>query len=394
VSAVPRARLLTPAFLLVASSMFAYFLSVGALLPALPRYVQGPLAGGSVSVGFAVGSFSIATTLLRPLAGLIGDRRGRRLIVVAGAAVAALSIFGYGLSESFALLIAMRLLNGVGEALFFTGAASIVTDLAPEERQAEALSLASTAVYTGLVVGPFLGESVLGDGRFASVWIVAGVCAVVAALLGAGLPETRPPRVAPGRTRFFHPAALLPGVIIAASVWGFAAFSTFVPLYALELGLNGSRYVFALFSVVVIGIRTFGARLPDALGVRRAASASLLSSIAGLVVIGLWGTVAGLLIGTVIAAVGQALAFPALMSMAIRRAPDSERASVVGTFTSFFDLGFGLGPLAMGLVAAAFDYQAVFLASAAVAAGGLWLLLGLRVGAAEPSERAPRAQEA
>jgi MFS family permease len=393
VSAAPRARLLTPAFLLVASSMFAYFVSVGALLPALPRYVQGPLAGGSVSVGLAVGSFSVATTILRPLAGLIGDRRGRRLIVVAGAAVAALSIFGYGLSDSFALLIAMRLLNGVGEALFFTGAASIVTDLAPEERQAEALSLASTAVYTGLVVGPFLGESVLGDGRFSSVWILAGVCAVVAALLGAGLPETRPPREVPSRTRFFHPAALLPGVIIAASVWGFAAFSTFVPLYALELGLNGSRYVFALFSVVVISIRTFGAKLPDDLGVRRAASASLLASIAGLAVIGLWGTVAGLLTGTVIAAVGQALAFPALMSMAIRGAPDSERASVVGTFTSFFDLGFGLGPLAMGLVAAAFDYRAVFLASAAVAAGGLWLLLGLRVGAAERSERSRRAQE-
>jgi MFS family permease len=371
--------------------MFAYFVSVGALLPALPRYVQGPLGGGSVSVGLAVGSFSIATTLLRPLAGLIGDRRGRRLIVVAGAAVAGLSIFGYGLSESFTLLIAMRLLNGVGEALFFTGAASIVTDLAPEERQAEALSLASTAVYTGLVVGPFLGESVLGDGRFSSVWILAGVCAVVAALLGAGLPETRPPKSdTPGRTRFFHPAALLPGVIIAASVWGFAAFSTFVPLYALELGLNGSRYVFALFSVVVISIRTFGAKLPDALGVRRAASASLLTSIAGLVVMGLWGTVAGLLIGTVIAAVGQALAFPALMSMAIRRAPASERASVVGTFTSFFDLGFGLGPLAMGLVAAAFDYRAVFLASAGVAAGGRWLLLGLRVGAVERPAPAPR----
>ena len=65
---------------------------------------------------------------------------------------------------------------------------------------------------------------------------------------------------------FENPVIHTPANIIAASVWGFAAFSTFVPLYALELGLNGSRYVFALFSVVVISIRTFGAKLPDALG--------------------------------------------------------------------------------------------------------------------------------
>jgi MFS family permease len=383
-SARPPSRLLTPVFLLVALSMFTYFLSVGVLLPALPRFVGGPLAGGSISVGLAVGSFSIATTLLRPLAGSLGDRRGRRLIVVAGALVAAISIFGYGLSHSLPVLIAMRLLNGVGEALFFTGAASVVTDLAPEERQGEALSLASTAVYTGLVVGPFVGESVLGHGRFAAVWVVAGAAALVAAILGAAVPETRPVGGVRGRTRFFHPAALMPGVIIAVSVWGFAAFSTFVPLYSLQLGLGGSRYVFALFSIVVLSIRTLGAKLPDAVGVRLAASASLLASIAGLVVIGTWGTVAGLLVGTVIAAVGQALAFPALMSMALRDAPESERGSVVGTFTSFFDIGFGLGPLTMGLVAAAYGYRAVFLASAVVAATGLWILVQMRVGASEP----------
>jgi MFS family permease len=374
------ARLLTPAFLLVTVSTFAYFLSVGALLPTLPRYVEGPLAGGSVAVGLTVGAFSVSAILLRPLAGAMGDRRGRRVILVSGAAVAAASIVGYGLSDSVGLLIAMRLVNGVGEALFFTGAASVVHDLAPEARRGEAVSLFSAALYSGLVVGPFVGESVLGSGRFTTVWVVAAAAATVGAVLAVGVPETRPPGRHASRFRLVHPAALLPGIVIGSSVWGLAAFTTFVPLYVLELGMSGSRYVFALFSIVVLSIRTLGARIPDVVGARRAGGLSLIVTIAGLSIISARGTVAGLLIGTTLTGVGQGLAFPALMNIAVRGAPEAERGSVVGTFTSFVDIGFGLGPLTMGTVAATFGYRAVFLASAFVAAGGLWILLASRMG--------------
>jgi MFS family permease len=70
-------RLLTPRFVTVVASGLAYFLSLGMLLPVVPLYVSGPLGGGDLAVGVVVGGFAAGAVLVRPLAGRLGDRRGR-----------------------------------------------------------------------------------------------------------------------------------------------------------------------------------------------------------------------------------------------------------------------------------------------------------------------------
>ena len=63
--------------------------------------------------------------------------------------------------------------GGLGEAAFFVGAATMITDLAPIERRGEAISYWSVAVYSGLAFGP-LGEVVLDAADYDAVWIVVG----------------------------------------------------------------------------------------------------------------------------------------------------------------------------------------------------------------------------
>ena len=55
---------------------------------------------------------------------------------------------------------------------------------------------------------------------------------------------------------------------------------------------------------------------------------------------------------------GVAMAFPALMTIAVRSAPASERGAVIGTFTSFFDAGFGVGAVTLGVVSDGFGFYA------------------------------------
>jgi MFS family permease len=378
-----RPRLVTRAFLLVAFATFAYFVSVGALTPALPRYVEGPLGAGEVAVGVTIGMFSVAALLLRPLSGRLSDRRGRRLVIVLGALLVTVSIAGYVVTSSLAELLALRLVTGAGEAFFYTGAASAINDLAPEDRRGEALSLFSLALYAGLAIGPVIGEAMLDAASFDAAWAVAGVSALAAGALGAAMPETRPHGVAgESRFRFFHPAGLIPGLVLAAGIWSLSGFMTFMPLYALELGMDGSRFVFVVYSAIVLAIRSLGARIPDRLGARASARVALSATAAGMAVIGVWGAPPGLFLGAAVFAVGQALAFPALMTIAVRGAPAAERGAVIGTFTAFFDLAFGLGAVTLGAVAATVGYAGTFLAASLVAVAGLILL---RVAARPPA---------
>lgn len=359
----------------------------------LPRYVEGPLGGTQLNVGLAVGAFSIAAVVLRPLAGRIGDTKGRSILIICGGVAVALSTAAFVTVDSMAPLMALRILTGLGEAFFYVGAASAVNDLAPEGRRGEAVSFFSLALYSGLAVGPVVGETVLSAASFDAVWLVSAGAGVVAGLIGIFIPETRAAEhIGPGNDRLIHPAGLLPGAVLATSVWGLSGFNAFVPLYALDLGMDGSRIAFVIFSAVVLTIRLFGARLPDRFGARRTARTSLAVSAAGLVAMGLLQSTAGLLLGTVVFAVGQALAFPALMTLAVSATPPAERGAVVGTFTAFFDLAFGLGAVTLGAISEALGYPGLFVSAGVVAIAGMIGLIAL--GDRVTSVRTRRIEEA
>lgn len=380
-----RPTLFTRAFLTVAVAELAYFTADGVLLPALPRYVEGPLGGGDIGVGLVIGAFSVSAFFLRPWAGRIGDRQGRRILMVAGGSIFAVSVVGYLVATSIPVLVAMRLLTGVGEALFFVGALSANVDLAPPERRGEAFSFASLALYIGIGAGPFIGEAVIEAWGFRAAWLVAIGLALVAVALSLRLPSMKPEGPESSeRHRLVHPAGLLPGVVLLAAIWGMAGYLAFVPLYALDLGMGGAGLVLGLFSGIVVVIRSVGARIPDRIGASRATRIALVLSASGLTMIGLWRTPAGLVAGTIVMAVGVALFTPALFSVAVEGIPANERGAVMGTTSAFLDLAFGLGPATLGFVAAGIGRGGTFLVGAAVAAAGLALVIGTRLGRRRP----------
>jgi len=367
----------TPRFALVVGSGLAYFLALGTVLPVVPQYVEDELGGGSVSVGVAVGSLFIGAVLLRPYIGRLGDRVGRRVLMIFGATVVAVSIALYGVVESLEFLVAARLLTGVGEAAFFVGAATMITDLAPVHRRGEAISYWSVAVYGGLSFGPVLGEAVLDREGFATTWIVAAVLAFVAAALAVGTREVaRPEAARPPRGMIVNRAAIAPGSVLFAGLIALAAFTAFIPLYVDQIGLHNADVVFLTYGGIVLVVRIFGARLPDSLGARTAGALALAASAVGMTIMAAWGTTLGLLVGTAFFAVGASLLYPALLLLALSGAPESERGSVVGTFSSFFDLSQGLGSLIVGVMAAATSYQGAFALGACSSVVGF---VGLRV---------------
>jgi MFS family permease len=375
-----RAALVTPRFLLVVASGLCYFLALAMLQPVLPRYVEGPLGGGGVGVGVAVGALAVGAVLLRPFAGRLGDRRGRRLLIVGGAGVVAVTTALYGVVRTLPFIVAMRTLSGVGEAAFFVGAATMITDLAPEERRGEAVSYWSVAVYGGVAFGPVLGEVVLGDDRYVAAWLASAALAGLAC--GLVFFPRAAARAAPagpdrGRAPIVHRAAVAPGIILFLGLVSLAGFVAFVPLYVTDIGWRDAGPVFLLYGLLILAVRVVGARIPDRLGSVRAATASLSAVAVGMAVATIWRSPAGLLVGTVVFAVGMSLHYPALMLMALVGVDESERGSVVGTFSSFFDLSQGAGALLAGAAVAITGANAAAFGTGAVAAvAGLVVLRG------------------
>ncbi|QXC63066.1 MFS transporter [Aquihabitans sp. G128] len=368
-------RLLTPTFGVIVVSAMAYFTAMGMLLPVLPRYVTDELDGNGFEVGLAVGAFAVSAALVRPLVGRLGDQLGRRPLAVAGSALAAISIAGYGLVPSLVALVAFRLVTGLGEAAFFVGAATAAQDLSPDDRRGEAASFFSISIYTGLAVGPFLGEVLYRSGGAGRVWLVSAVLAGLGALAALLIPAALGRRVGPAPTgprTFLHPAAIMPGTILLLGLVGFAAFSSFLSLHLEGLGIDDAGPFFLVYGVTVLLVRIFGARLPDRLGAIRTTTISLVSIFVAMVAIASVSAAPVIYAATVVFSLGMALLFPALFGLVVEQAPEAERSHAVGTFSLFFDLSQGLGAPVLGIfVTVTGTDRAAFVVGAVVAVASL-----------------------
>ena len=376
-------RLFTPAFAALFAAGLAFFIAGGMVLPVASRFAAGPLGADSTGVGISIGAFAIAALVLRPVVGWASDRFGRRPLLVFGGVLTIVALLLHLVVTTLPLFVAARSLLGIAEAFFFVAVVAAVSDLAPPERRGEAINIGSLAVYLGLAIGPFLGETILAWGGFTVVWLAAAGMAGIATGLTLLVPETAPGALRrratgerPPRTPLIHPAGFLPGFLIMTGTWGMASFFAFLPLYTTQLGMTGAGPALAMYALIVVTLRIVFAKLPDQIGPTRLSGVAVVGSALGLGVLGLRGSPAGVSLGTAIFATGIAFLVPALLALAVARVDENERGTVVGTTTAFVDLSFGLSPAILGLAVGAIGFGGIFVVSSVVAFGGS-LLLGL-----------------
>lgn len=183
-------------FLVLNVSAFCSAVSFSTLLPLISLLVTEQTGGGDVAVGFAISIFAVTAIAARPTIGLLGDRRGRRFLVVTGCLLTALTTYGHVWADTYAVILLMRLLIGAFQGAFFVGSAAMVSDMASEERRGEALSWFSVSIYGGMAIGPWVGESARawGDGAtvldgFDVAFIVSGTLMMAATAVALLLPK-------------------------------------------------------------------------------------------------------------------------------------------------------------------------------------------------------------
>ena len=347
---------------------FAGIVAVGAVLPILPRYVHGPLDGGNVAVGIVIGSYAVTGLLLRPVAGRIADRRGRRPAVLVGSLLVAASGFLYLVPLGIPGLIIARLVLGAGEGTVFTAGSAWIVDIAPPNRRGRVIGLYGLAIWTGLSVGPLIGELLQQTSGYTLVWLFAGIAPLVGALIALRLPDPFRPVTHAGGQPLIAREAVRPGSALALASIGYATVAAFVVLHLDARGVGHGATVFGAFASMVVLTRLLGGDLPDRIGPARVATAAALVETVGLVVIATAGSLVVALAGALAMGAAFSLLYPSLSLIVVDRVPVNRRGAALGTFTAFFDAGVGLGAPLAGVAAALSDYQGAFLFAACAAA--------------------------
>jgi len=347
---------------------FCGLLAVGATLPVLPRYVDGPLGGGKIEVGIVIGAYAITGLLMRPFAGRLADSRGRRPTVVAGAVLAGVAGFLYLLPLGVAGLIAARLVLGIGEGAVFTAGSAWIVDLAPVERRGRVIGLYGLSVWAGLSIGPLFGELIKHNAGYDAVWIFAGAMPLLGALVATRVPDPfRPKWLEQEHRSLIAREAVLPGAALALGSTGYAAVATFVVLHLDERGVGHGALVFGALATMVVVTRLVGGDLPDRVGPARVATAAALVEAAGLTTLAFAQSLGVAIAGALAIGAAFSLLYPSLSLIVVNQVPEERRGAALGTFTAFFDAGIGLGAPLAGAAAALSSYEGSFLLGATIA---------------------------
>lgn len=350
------------------------YLVIGLAMPVLPLHVHEGLGLSTFVVGLIAGSQFAAALLSRPWAGFYADSRGAKRAVVTGLLVAVASGLFYLLSLRFVgapltsvtILLAGRVLLGVGESFIITGALSWGLALAGAENMGKVMSWVGTALYAAYAVGAPAGTALYWGSGFEAIALAATLIPLAALLFVAPLKPIAPtPHARPAFTKVVG-AVWMPGLGVAISGVGFGAITTFVVLLFAQKGWGMAWLALTLLSLAFIIGRVLFGHLPDRVGGARVALVCVLIEAIGLVMIWLAPWPALALFGVALTGFGYSLVYPGFGVEAIRRAPAESRGFAMGAYTAFLDLSLGLASPILGLVAGGFGLGAVFLASALI----------------------------
>jgi FSR family fosmidomycin resistance protein-like MFS transporter len=232
--------------------------------------------------GLLVLAGSLASSLLQPLAGALGDRVRSAWLVPAGLVLASIGLAGAGVLSSFPLVFAALVVGGLGVALFHPEAVRAVT-AASGPHAGAAVGLFAVGGSAGFALGPALTAPavlVWGLDGMVGVALVPLVAAVAIVVVGRRpATEVAETSTADAAGQPSHPVRFASAAVAATLRSGFMfGLMAFVPVwFATDLGLGAGAGNAAVTAMLVAGaLGTYvGARVGGRIGYPLVAVGSL-----------------------------------------------------------------------------------------------------------------------
>jgi MFS family permease len=413
-------RLLTwPVMLLISCGLLAWT-AEGALQPTIPLIVLDR-GGDAVLVGIVAAAYALPTLLLRPLIGSRIDRGGHGPIHRVGGAILATSPLGF-LLPVLPLTPLVRLVQGVGWALYGTSNNVVMAMLAPRTRRAELTAYFNAAYAIGFLVGPPIGLFLytgVGTGMpflFASVFgclafVSASLLARAIAARGAGMPQAgtqsgrepsgpagagggagepssdgrrRDVPADPGspgmanrsgggpptrsRRRLgspFEPSAVAPMLATALFMSTQSLFVPFAPVFAraIDEPVEALALYYPAYALLLAGGQLVSGRVVDRVGRLRAIGIGVTLATFGIGTAIVPGGLVTFALGGAFVALGTSMITPAVGAAVMDRAPAGRLAVTMATYSMGYQLAAGGGGALWGVMIGGLGYPWPFVAA-------------------------------
>lgn len=181
-SAEARRRQRSAILVAVCIALMAVISSVSGLNVAQPQLAVAFNASQS-TILWVINIYTLAlAALLLPL-GALGDRRGRKPMLLAGLAVFGVASIAAGFAPSVEVLFAARMLSGVGAAIIMPVTLAVITSTFPAEERGRAIGVWTGVAGGGGILGMFLSAVLVDLASWRWLFVLPVVLVVIAGVL-------------------------------------------------------------------------------------------------------------------------------------------------------------------------------------------------------------------
>ena len=337
------------------------FVSYTAMFTIIPLYVL-ERGGNETELGIVIGSFGIVGLLVRPLAGRWVYSVGAKQVAAVGTAVFGIATLLHIAAFDVWLIIPARVVQGVGMAIGPVATATIVANLAPGHRRAEAMSYMGNSISAASLYSPWVAFYLLDTFGFANAFVFAGAAGFIGSAIAMTLSSSRTNIPAAAEASYKAPlinrGALFPTLIFVTYTITTAPVNTFLPQIAVERSLGNPGLYFTMYAVLSMVSMAVAGRVSDRLGRGTVIVPGLVVVATGMFILTTAHQQWLFLSAGVLNGLGFGMIQPAMQSLTVDRVPARERSSALATLQQGWDIGgsggaFALGPLASVTGAAA-----------------------------------------
>ena len=273
-------RRLTPGLIAVLAMLTAFTpMSIDMYLPAFPT-IRGDFQTSAAEVQLSLSAFMLAFGFGQILYGPLGDRFGRKPVLIAGVVLYIASSALCALADNAHQLIALRTIQGLAAGAAPVMARTMVRDLAERDRAAQVMSILMASVSMAPMLAPLIGSVVMDLFGWRAIFLALalfGAIALVAASLKLSetlRPELRGPLAFGGimrrfgellGTRTYMGYALTTGFLFGA-MFSFISTSSFVLIEIYKLDPTTYALVFGSSVLAMTACAAINSRLTRRIG--------------------------------------------------------------------------------------------------------------------------------
>ena len=349
-------RYLTKDIVLVLAASFFFMASPMMVTPLITGFTES-LGASAAVMGLMGGAMNLCSLFCRPFVGNLADKISKYRVAFMGSVLMAAAALGYVLTPSAGLLLAARIVHGIGFSLCTVCLSTWMSNMLPREKIGAGMGLYGTMNALSMAISPSVGVFVYQHFGYRAAFVIATAASVVTMTIiqfvkDKGMPVKKPESAERSFKLQFVDKKVLPvALVIALFTIPYYATQSFLVRYTETQGIDVNvGLFFPVYAMVLLVLRLSLSKYFDKLPYGTFLMASCGSALGAMLCLTFMESNLLLFAASVFMAGGYGIMCSVCQSTALLLAGPEKRGLANSTYYVGMDIGMATGPIIGGFL--------------------------------------------